>query len=181
MSQMFHVVKCFSCDCFQAQQVKKVKKWTCKLCGEKQSLLEEFAGGSGADCRRHVQRLNAQRGAAWEEAHLRSLRKWREEQTGSEDRHHHQASSTRLSRWSKYVDPPEDVRCFRGNSRETKLDADGRHRSNADAMPRPPASSRPGVTSARPPLPASSVAPDDARPRPTSSTFDSGEDFDVDF
>uniref|UniRef100_A0AAQ5YJE5 MRN complex-interacting protein N-terminal domain-containing protein n=1 Tax=Amphiprion ocellaris TaxID=80972 RepID=A0AAQ5YJE5_AMPOC len=39
-------------------QVKKVNRWSCKLCGEKQSLLKEYGRGSGADCRRHVQKLN---------------------------------------------------------------------------------------------------------------------------
>lgn len=43
-------------------QVKKVKKWSCKMCGEKQSVFEEFGRGTGADCRRHVQKLNATRG-----------------------------------------------------------------------------------------------------------------------
>uniref|UniRef100_A0A665TX25 MRN complex-interacting protein N-terminal domain-containing protein n=1 Tax=Echeneis naucrates TaxID=173247 RepID=A0A665TX25_ECHNA len=42
-------------------------RWSCKVCGQKQSLLKEFGRGSGADCRRHVQRLNAMRGAMIEE------------------------------------------------------------------------------------------------------------------
>uniref|UniRef100_A0A3Q3GGY0 MRN complex-interacting protein N-terminal domain-containing protein n=1 Tax=Labrus bergylta TaxID=56723 RepID=A0A3Q3GGY0_9LABR len=44
-----------------------VNKWSCKLCGKKQTLLKEFGRGSGADCRRHVQKLNAMRGAVIEE------------------------------------------------------------------------------------------------------------------
>ncbi|KAM7000016.1 MRN complex-interacting protein [Tautogolabrus adspersus] len=67
MGQEFHVVRCFSCQSFQVQQVKKVNRWTCKLCGKKQTLLKEFGRGSGADCRRHVQKLNAMRGAMMEE------------------------------------------------------------------------------------------------------------------
>uniref|UniRef100_A0A3Q1JAA6 MRN complex-interacting protein N-terminal domain-containing protein n=1 Tax=Anabas testudineus TaxID=64144 RepID=A0A3Q1JAA6_ANATE len=47
--------------------VKKATRWSCKLCGEKQSLLKEFGRGSGADCRRHVQKLNAMRGAVMDE------------------------------------------------------------------------------------------------------------------
>ncbi|KAM9849449.1 MRN complex-interacting protein isoform 3-T3 [Aulostomus maculatus] len=39
MSQVFHVVRCFACQSFQVQQVK-TKQWSCKLCGEKQSLLK---------------------------------------------------------------------------------------------------------------------------------------------
>ncbi|XP_016400537.1 UPF0544 protein C5orf45 homolog [Sinocyclocheilus rhinocerous] len=37
-------------------------KWTCKVCGEKQSLMQEFGRGTAADCRRHVQKLNTLRG-----------------------------------------------------------------------------------------------------------------------
>uniref|UniRef100_A0A3Q2CF21 MRN complex-interacting protein N-terminal domain-containing protein n=1 Tax=Cyprinodon variegatus TaxID=28743 RepID=A0A3Q2CF21_CYPVA len=54
--------------CCRCRYVKKVKKWSCKLCGEKQSFdLQEYGRGSGADCRRHVQKLNAMRGAMMEE------------------------------------------------------------------------------------------------------------------
>uniref|UniRef100_A0A3B4BBA7 MRN complex-interacting protein N-terminal domain-containing protein n=1 Tax=Periophthalmus magnuspinnatus TaxID=409849 RepID=A0A3B4BBA7_9GOBI len=67
MVQQFHVLRCFSCEVFQVQQVKKVNKWSCKLCGQKQSVLKEFGRGSGADCRRHVQKLNAARGAKMED------------------------------------------------------------------------------------------------------------------
>lgn len=62
MVQEFNVLRCFSCQTFQVQQVKKAKKWTCKVCGEKQSLIKEFGRGAAADCRRHVQKLNALRG-----------------------------------------------------------------------------------------------------------------------
>ncbi|CAH1245306.1 MRNIP [Branchiostoma lanceolatum] len=62
MVQEFHVIRCFSCETFQVHQVKKSKKWNCKLCGAKQSLRKEYGRGSGADCRRHVQKLNMMRG-----------------------------------------------------------------------------------------------------------------------
>ena len=39
MPQTFHVLRCCRCEVFQVQQEKKVKKWTCKMCGEKQSVL----------------------------------------------------------------------------------------------------------------------------------------------
>uniref|UniRef100_A0A674ATC4 MRN complex-interacting protein N-terminal domain-containing protein n=1 Tax=Salmo trutta TaxID=8032 RepID=A0A674ATC4_SALTR len=61
MVQEFHVLRCYSCQTYQVQQVKKSKKWNCKLCGEKQS----FGRGSGVDCRRHVQKVNARRGDRW--------------------------------------------------------------------------------------------------------------------
>ncbi|XP_049588138.1 MRN complex-interacting protein isoform X2 [Syngnathus scovelli] len=107
MSQTFHVVKCFRCDCFQVQQVKKVKKWTCKLCGVTQSLLKEFGRGGAADCRRHVQKLNATRGAMLEERDVRSLRKQPEGERSSEGQQDEQVHP-QVSRWSKYVATPED-------------------------------------------------------------------------
>jgi hypothetical protein len=39
-------------------QVKKGKKWMCKMCGEKQSFRKIFAQGSGKECRQVVQKLN---------------------------------------------------------------------------------------------------------------------------
>uniref|UniRef100_A0A3B3TI78 MRN complex-interacting protein N-terminal domain-containing protein n=1 Tax=Poecilia latipinna TaxID=48699 RepID=A0A3B3TI78_9TELE len=60
---------------YQIQILYHISLQSCKLCGEKQSLLKEFGRGSGADCRRHVQKLNAMRGAKMEEqeAHTWSL------------------------------------------------------------------------------------------------------------
>ncbi|KAM4585833.1 MRN complex-interacting protein [Fundulus diaphanus] len=114
MVQEFHVVRCFRCLSFQVQQVKKAKKWSCKLCGEKQSLLKEFGRGSGADCRRHVQKLNAMRGAAMEEeaAHTWSLCEQvaveEEEEEEEEEHTDGQVRPAQVSRWSKYLDTPEE-------------------------------------------------------------------------
>ncbi|XP_053892876.1 MRN complex-interacting protein [Malaclemys terrapin pileata] len=58
MGQRFQVLRCCSCGTFQVHQVKKSKKWSCKVCGEKQMLLKAYGQGSGSDCRRHVQKLN---------------------------------------------------------------------------------------------------------------------------
>ncbi|XP_007169918.2 MRN complex-interacting protein isoform X6 [Balaenoptera acutorostrata] len=56
--QRVRVLRCSCCRLFQAHQVKKSLKWTCKACGEKQSFLRAYGEGSGADCRHHVQKLN---------------------------------------------------------------------------------------------------------------------------
>ncbi|XP_057346334.1 MRN complex-interacting protein isoform X5 [Manis pentadactyla] len=56
------VLRCCSCGLFQAHQEKKSLKWTCKACGQKQSFLRAYGEGSGADCRRHVQKLNLLQG-----------------------------------------------------------------------------------------------------------------------
>ncbi|XP_067375102.1 MRN complex-interacting protein [Channa argus] len=100
MVQEFHVVRCFKCQIFQVQQVKKATRWSCKLCGEKQSLLKEFGRGSGADCRRHVQKLNAMRGAIIEEQKHFTSSPWEQVEAGEE-------TNDQVSRWSKYLDPPE--------------------------------------------------------------------------
>ncbi|XP_012886319.1 PREDICTED: UPF0544 protein C5orf45 homolog [Dipodomys ordii] len=65
-AQRSRVLRCCSCRLFQAHQVKKSLKWTCKACGEKQSFLRTYGEGSGADCRRHVQKLNLLQGQASE-------------------------------------------------------------------------------------------------------------------
>ncbi|XP_046848654.1 MRN complex-interacting protein-like [Xenia sp. Carnegie-2017] len=62
------VVRCFSCETFQGQQVKKGKKWTCKVCGEKQSFKKIFAQGNGKECRHVVQKLNMMKGSLEQEA-----------------------------------------------------------------------------------------------------------------
>ncbi|XP_066888340.1 MRN complex-interacting protein isoform X1 [Kogia breviceps] len=71
-SQRFRVLRCSCCRLFQAHQVKKSLKWTCKACGEKQSFLRAYGEGSGADCRHHVQKLNLLQGQI-SEMSLRSL------------------------------------------------------------------------------------------------------------
>jgi len=48
--------------------VKKAKKWSCKVCGEKQSYLKVYGQGSGKDCRIHVQKLNALSGGLQRDA-----------------------------------------------------------------------------------------------------------------
>ncbi|EAT43334.1 AAEL005235-PA [Aedes aegypti] len=58
MPQELRVVCCFQCRKFQSDIVKKSKKWTCKMCGAKQSLVKEFARGSGRECRLLVQQLS---------------------------------------------------------------------------------------------------------------------------
>ncbi|KAK2890564.1 hypothetical protein QQF64_006649 [Cirrhinus molitorella] len=112
MVQEFHVVRCFSCQTFQVQQVKKSKKWSCKVCGEKQTLIKEFGRGTAADCRRHVQKLNALRGQMLEVTSEQLLsQREPDENYGSEDVHeglvqNHKAEQevAHVSRWSKYTD-----------------------------------------------------------------------------
>lgn len=48
--------------CSTLFQVKKANKWTCKVCGEKQSISKIYGQGRAPDCRRHVQKLNTIQG-----------------------------------------------------------------------------------------------------------------------
>ncbi|XP_032126136.1 MRN complex-interacting protein isoform X5 [Sapajus apella] len=108
--QHFRVLRCCSCRLFQAHQVKKNVKWTCKACGEKQSFLRAYGEGSGADCRRHVQKLNLLQGQV-SELPLRSLE---ETVSASEEENmgHQQAGNVKQqeksqpsgSRWLKYLE-----------------------------------------------------------------------------
>ncbi|XP_063498574.1 MRN complex-interacting protein isoform X9 [Symphalangus syndactylus] len=108
--QRSRVLRCCSCRLFQAHQVKKSVKWTCKACGEKQSFLRAYGEGSGADCRRHVQKLNLLQGQV-SELPLRCLEETvsagEEENVG-----HQQAGNVKQqeksrpseSRWLKYLE-----------------------------------------------------------------------------
>ncbi|XP_053361465.1 MRN complex-interacting protein isoform X1 [Clarias gariepinus] len=115
MGQEFHVVRCFSCQTFQVQQVKKSKKWSCKMCGEKQSLIKEYGRGTGADCRRHVQKLNSLRGELLEGENERARTQWQKEEEceveiGPEDgaTKKWEQKAPDVSRWNKYVDQKEN-------------------------------------------------------------------------
>ncbi|XP_055707348.1 uncharacterized protein LOC129804239 [Phlebotomus papatasi] len=55
---LFRVVKCFKCNFYQVDSVKKAQKWQCKMCGENQTLQTEYSRGSAKDCRLQVQKLN---------------------------------------------------------------------------------------------------------------------------
>ncbi|XP_026186670.1 MRN complex-interacting protein isoform X2 [Mastacembelus armatus] len=90
------------------RHVKKVKRWSCKLCGEKQSLLKEFGCGSGPDCRQHVQKLNAMRGAMMEEQDANTWSLWEQVEVDGEQKTE-EVSKNQVSRWSKYLDPPEEA------------------------------------------------------------------------
>ncbi|XP_067240621.1 MRN complex-interacting protein isoform X2 [Chanodichthys erythropterus] len=111
MVQEFHVLRCFSCQTFQVQQVKKSKKWACKVCGEKQSLMKEFGRGAAVDCRRHVQKLNALRGRLQEVSSERLGSQWeQDDEYENEDLDQDQMDKSEqevahVSRWSKYTDP----------------------------------------------------------------------------
>nr|XP_023848448.1 MRN complex-interacting protein isoform X2 [Salvelinus alpinus] len=116
MVQEFHVLRCCSCQTYQVQQVKKSKKWNCKLCGEKQSVIKEFGRGSGVDCRRHVQKANARRGEILEEQDQKAWSRWEEVDDVDEEEVvekaqeccDQNAEEANGSRWSKYLQTSDE-------------------------------------------------------------------------
>lgn len=98
------------------QQVKKSKKWNCKLCGEKQSVIKEFGRGSGVDCRRHVQKVNARRGELLEEQDQKAWSRWEEVDDMAEEEVvekaqeccDQNAEEANGSRWSKYLQTSDE-------------------------------------------------------------------------
>ncbi|XP_059158247.1 uncharacterized protein LOC131942402 isoform X2 [Physella acuta] len=62
-----------SCVVTIVLQVTKTTKWQCKVCGQKQSTIKVYAHGTGADCRKYVQKLNTVRGQIDEVSGEKSL------------------------------------------------------------------------------------------------------------
>ncbi|XP_062332152.1 MRN complex-interacting protein [Osmerus eperlanus] len=136
MVQEFHVLKCYSCEAFQVQQVKKSKKWNCKMCGEKQSIIKVFGRGSGVDCRRHVQKLNTRRGEILEDQNQKAWLQWEntgEKAEGSElgdeaqERDNHTVVDIKGSRWSKYLLNPSGVPSPEEDGEEDNVYMDRNH------------------------------------------------------
>jgi hypothetical protein len=76
----FYALQCFSCEQFQVCQARRDSKFTCKLCGARQSVRRIHARADAArPVREHVQQLNLTRGLAGE-AYEGGLR----------DSHHHE-------------------------------------------------------------------------------------------
>ncbi|XP_014679425.1 PREDICTED: UPF0544 protein C5orf45 homolog [Priapulus caudatus] len=69
MPQIFNVLKCCSCGMFQVQQKTKARKWSCKVCSVKQSVIKIYGQGTGPECREHVKTCNTVQGQKDEIAH----------------------------------------------------------------------------------------------------------------
>lgn len=60
---MFLIVRCCQCGHFSVKQETRSPKWTCKLCGTRQSQTRVFSSAAKArDLRATVQQFNMQRG-----------------------------------------------------------------------------------------------------------------------
>ncbi|XP_046444084.1 MRN complex-interacting protein-like [Daphnia pulex] len=132
MPQEFCIYKCYSCSTFQVHIVKKSsKKWVCKMCGEKQTIIKVFGQGSAKDCREHVQKLNLVKGMSAEPVESENTetvsqnqknesvpnkRKLCEEYSDEDDQRNVVESesqvrvpSVKISKWSCFLDSDSDV------------------------------------------------------------------------
>lgn len=63
----FYAVQCFQCEQYQVAQARKDRRFSCKLCGAKQSVRRIFARSHAAkDVRSFIQEMNYARGMAAE-------------------------------------------------------------------------------------------------------------------
>ena len=69
MPQKFQILRCFSCETFNVDIVKKTNlKWQCKMCGENQSIKNVYGTSDTAkECREIAQQLNQRRGEKMDE------------------------------------------------------------------------------------------------------------------
>ncbi|CAD7081411.1 unnamed protein product [Hermetia illucens] len=104
---------------YQTDIVKKANKWQCKLCGEKQSLLQEFCRGTGKFCREYAQKMNS-KCTSMDEAHLEvatileNLNQ--DHETGPTQSNNITSSNSppTKNKWAKYVEDDDE----RGNEEE---------------------------------------------------------------
>ncbi|KAM8798853.1 MRN complex-interacting protein [Eudromia elegans] len=128
MAPRFWVLRCCGCRLFQVQQAKRSGKWSCAVCGQKQTVQKVYGEGSALDCRLHVQKLNLLQGEV-EEA-----RSWtprcvedsvdinKNTAVESEGRSLvQQEGKAEVSRWSKYLDKSNE-------SQEDEVDEESRER-----------------------------------------------------
>ncbi|KAI8840482.1 hypothetical protein BJ741DRAFT_597452 [Chytriomyces cf. hyalinus JEL632] len=109
---IYQVLRCFSSTCgtFQVQQQKKISKWKCVMCGEKQSVIRVyFESGAASDCRKAVQDLNMRRFEAAETAAERVLNApdlpvQQERELGASGRELASAPNNAKSKWASFVD-----------------------------------------------------------------------------
>lgn len=98
MPQEFQILRCYACEVFNVDIVKKFSnKWSCKMCGEKQSVKHVYGTSSSAsECREYVQHLNQQRGSKADEIP--------EEPALQESVENSQITMVgQVSRWAKYM------------------------------------------------------------------------------
>lgn len=124
----FIAVNCFNCHMFQVQQVRKDRKWNCKTCGSKQSIIKVYASHSNAALVRPiVQNLNMKRGTLEEELKSSSSNHGHDDdddhdnnddgdERESDYQNNGRSAFSSANKWSKYMDDNND------NSNENPYD-----------------------------------------------------------
>jgi hypothetical protein len=114
--QEFMAVKCCQCSAFQVQQVKQSNKFTCSLCGQKQSVQRMYARSNMArDIREVVQAYNSARSDADAEADQAVLAGPSDWQAGEEAQvgPHQAAGPGRAeSKWASFAEVRHAGRLF---------------------------------------------------------------------
>ena len=77
MPQKFQILRCYSCETFNVDIVKKTNlKWQCKMCGENQSIKNVYGTSDTAkECREIAQQLNQRRGEKMDEIQVNLCQK----------------------------------------------------------------------------------------------------------
>lgn len=110
-------VRCYSCQSFQAQQLRKTNDFVCKMCGAKQSVRKIYARSfKAADIRPIVQEYNMKRGEIEEdEAQLKVVQVELRAQQRTEHVTEHMTSSAapqwsgKSSEWDQFLDEVRSV------------------------------------------------------------------------
>eukprot|EP00039_Didymoeca_costata_P006374 m.89623 g.89623 ORF g.89623 m.89623 type:complete len:178 (-) comp13232_c0_seq5:52-585(-) len=111
MPQIFQVLRCYACKTYQVQQRKKVNKWVCSMCGEKQSVQHVFTEGTGKQCRSTVQSINLKKGmaeAAQGELAMEALAEMDADSEAVASLQQEVTSKKTKSKWSVFLETEEE-------------------------------------------------------------------------
>lgn len=132
--QTFRVLKCVECKIFQVDLLKKAKKWSCKICNQKQSVFKVYFESNNGnilvfenyflthqffflhkakDCREKSQEMNVNFHENSEKELM--LLEEKDEIFGSE-----KPVETRISLWDKFIKKEANTECSSAYSSESK-------------------------------------------------------------
>ena len=105
---------------------KSTNKWTCKLCGNKQTLKQVFFEGDSKDCRERVKLLNGMRGQRDNETTEMNLimSEKRQNQKYEEEEEVKQQQQPVQSKWAKYLSKKEYQRYYGDNEQQQNVNDD---------------------------------------------------------
>ncbi|KAJ2559483.1 hypothetical protein EV175_000311 [Coemansia sp. RSA 1933] len=107
----YQVVRCASDQCgkYQSQQQKKTNKWSCVVCGLKQSLKRVyFESTRPKECREAVMEMNMQRGKAQAEREQAKLMVPVTEHLGKPGTIEVEEKEEEESKWARYKEDDQD-------------------------------------------------------------------------